>query len=108
MSTPRARGQDRPDTLTVRPRAPSFLAREMRAMKTMRPMTPFRTAARFAAAVALLLPARAAFAQPAAAGPGAGPPLFRPAPGSPFGPGAAPSDVAAADVNGDRKLDLVV
>lgn len=77
-------------------------------MKTMRPMTPFRTAARFAAAVALLLPARAAFAQPAAAGPGAGPPLFRPAPGSPFGPGAAPSDVAAADVNGDRKLDLVV
>jgi hypothetical protein len=35
-------------------------------------------------------------------------PLFRPAPGSPFRSGAPPSDVAAVDVNGDRKPDLVV
>src|SRR5262249_19344867 len=40
---------------------------------------------------------------------GAGPtPLFRPAPGSPLRCGAPPADVAAVDVNGDRKPDLIV
>jgi len=35
------------------------------------------------------------------------PQLFVPAPGSPFPVGSAPTDVAAGDVNGDGKLDLV-
>ena len=35
-------------------------------------------------------------------------PLLAPAPGSPFAAGSKPTDVAAGDLNGDRKLDLVV
>lgn len=41
-------------------------------------------------------------------GTGAQAPLFRPAPGSPLRCASAPSDVAVADVNGDRKPDLIV